>query len=437
MKIEDFPGEMQPYVMPGAGGRYVYRCIHCNGTYGIDKLLYTCPECGSVLLIEDAEWERLRSIPGPLWRKIFDYRGMLNNQALKGIYRYHELIGSVIPLEAVVYLGEGHTPVVAGNDRLAHWVGRPFFFKNDGQNPSASFKDRGIAVAVDCARRFGLNRAIIASSGNAGASAAAYAARAGIELTAVVPESTPPGKVLQAASHGAKLIRVRGGYSNSYAVCRALAERHGLFNLTTTFVNPYATEGYKTLGYELFLQLGRAPDWVVLPVGAGPILAATHRAFRDLARMGVIDRVPRLACVQAERCGPISAAFLENAASVAACADAKPTLATGIDDALRGYEDDGDYTLGCIRESGGAAALLDEAEIAASVRMLASEGICAEPAAAVGAMALSKLTGSGAIRPEDSVVVVVTGHGLKNPLPPGGAEAPVVSTAEEALRLIR
>jgi len=398
--------------------RYELTCGRC-GRAARREPAYKCPECGGIL---EFKYERAP-------------RALAEGAPAEGVFRFADLL----PVEggAHVTLHEGGTPLVP-SARIAREAGLSrLFFKLEGSNPSASFKDRGIAVAVDCARRFGLNRAIIASSGNAGASAAAYAARAGIELTAVVPESTPPGKVLQAASHGAKLIRVRGGYSNSYAVCRALAERHGLFNLTTTFVNPYATEGYKTLGYELFLQLGRAPDWVVLPVGAGPILAATHRAFRDLARMGVIDRVPRLACVQAERCGPISAAFLENAASVAACADAKPTLATGIDDALRGYEDDGDYTLGCIRESGGAAALLDEAEIAASVRMLASEGICAEPAAAVGAMALSKLTGSGAIRPEDSVVVVVTGHGLKNPLPPGGAEAPVVSTAEEALRLIR
>ncbi|HAA02875.1 MAG TPA: threonine synthase, partial [Syntrophobacteraceae bacterium] len=147
MKLDDFPAEIQPYLVPQPSGTYLYRCISCGAEYGVEKLLYTCPQCRSVLLIKDMDWQRLKHIPGTMWRKIFDYRGMLTLPAVRGIYRFHELLGSIIPLDSVIYLGEGHTPVVAGNERLSRWTGLPFYFKNDGQNPSASFKDRGMASA--------------------------------------------------------------------------------------------------------------------------------------------------------------------------------------------------------------------------------------------------------------------------------------------------
>jgi threonine synthase len=153
MKLDEFPVEIQPYVMPQPGGKYVYRCFSCHSEYGVEKLLYTCPECGSVLMIKDLEWQRLKEIPGSTWRKVFDYRSMLTLPELRGIYRYHELLGSLMPLDSIVYLGEGHTPVVAGNDRLCQWAGMPLSFKNDGQNPSASFKDRGMASAFSYLKR--------------------------------------------------------------------------------------------------------------------------------------------------------------------------------------------------------------------------------------------------------------------------------------------
>ena len=182
MKIEEFPTDIQSHLIPEARSGLMYRCLGCQGEHPIEKLLYTCPDCGQVLLIFDRNFSRLKEISGNTWRRLFDYRRMLKIPALKGIYRYHEFIGPVIPLNAVVYLGEGHTPVVEANSGLQERVALRFFFKNDGQNPSASFKDRGMASALSYIRFLvdtGLVSdvlAICASTGDTSAAAALYGA---------------------------------------------------------------------------------------------------------------------------------------------------------------------------------------------------------------------------------------------------------------------
>lgn len=148
MRASDFPDEIRPHLFPQPTGDLIYRCLQCEEVFSIESLLYTCPECKSVLLIEDRERERLKQYSGSFWRRLFDHRRMLNHPALKGIFLFYELIAPVIPLKDIIYLGEGHTPVVQANDVLQEWVGLDFYFKNDGQNPSASFKDRGMACAL-------------------------------------------------------------------------------------------------------------------------------------------------------------------------------------------------------------------------------------------------------------------------------------------------
>ncbi|MBW2355301.1 MAG: threonine synthase, partial [Deltaproteobacteria bacterium] len=152
MNPEALSAPWKDMVVPRCAGRLVYRCLGCGERFGIERLLYTCPACRQVLLIEDEDFDRLRAVDGATWRQLFDYRKMLTIPALKGIYRYHEFIGPVIPLEAIVYLGEGHTPVVEASPLLQERAGMRFFFKNDGQNPSASFKDRGMASAFSYIR---------------------------------------------------------------------------------------------------------------------------------------------------------------------------------------------------------------------------------------------------------------------------------------------
>ena len=137
MKLNDFPKEIQAAILPRHAGELIYGCLGCSREFGIEKLLYVCPDCGQVLLIHDLNFKQLSLTAGAEWRRIFDYRKLLNMPALKGIYRYHEFIGPVIPLDAAVYLGEGHTPVVEANAKLQKKVGLRFYFKNDGQDRRA------------------------------------------------------------------------------------------------------------------------------------------------------------------------------------------------------------------------------------------------------------------------------------------------------------
>src|SRR4030042_1313888 len=137
MRLDQFPEDIRPYLLPEPKGEMVYRCLGCHGELGIERLLYTCPECGSVLMLENKKADRLQAVGGDRGRRIFDFRRMLNEQSLKGIFRYYEFIAPVIPLDHIVYLGEGHTPLVEANRRLKKQVGADFFFKISGLNPRA------------------------------------------------------------------------------------------------------------------------------------------------------------------------------------------------------------------------------------------------------------------------------------------------------------
>ncbi len=182
MRLSEFTPADRELAQVAPGGELIYKCLGCGHSHGIENLLYTCPDCGAVLLIEDQDFERFKALPGPDWRRRFDLRSMLNDPAVKGIFRYHELIASIVPADSVLYLGEGHTPLVEATALLRDAVGCSFAFKNDGQNPSASFKDRGMAVALSFLnflikhRGAGNILSVCASTGDTSASAALYAA---------------------------------------------------------------------------------------------------------------------------------------------------------------------------------------------------------------------------------------------------------------------
>ena len=182
MRSSEFPAEIRPHLLPSPSGDLTYRCLDCKQAFAIESLLYTCPECKGILMIEDRMQDRLKDYGGSLWRDLFDYRKMLNIPALKGIFLFYELVAPVIPLQDIIYLGEGHTPIVQANESLREWVGMDFYFKNDGQNPSASFKDRGMACALSylnyLIRSRGLTEvlSICASTGDTSAAAALYSA---------------------------------------------------------------------------------------------------------------------------------------------------------------------------------------------------------------------------------------------------------------------
>ncbi|MCE5335296.1 MAG: threonine synthase [Desulfobacteraceae bacterium] len=320
MRTDQFPSEIRQSVLPEVAGNYSYKCLGCGGRFGIDELLYTCPSCGSVLLIEDTEWERLKNVPGPEWRKIFDYRRMVNNPALRGIYRFHELIGSIIPLEDIISLGEGQTPAIAANERMSDWAGIRFFFKNDGQNPSASFKDRGMASAFSylnfLIKKRGVRDvlAICASTGDTSASAALYASYlAGNVKSAVL---LPRGKVTpqqlgQPLGAGAKVIEIPGVFDDCMKVVEYLSE-----NFSVALMN--SKNAWRILGQESYsYEIAQDFDYevgdlaVVVPIGNAGNITAVMAGFLKLYDLKIIDSLPAILGVQSEHANPVYLYYLE------------------------------------------------------------------------------------------------------------------------------
>ena len=249
---------------------------------------------------------------------------------------------------------------------------------------------------------------LCASTGNSAVSVAAYGARVGLPVQCLVADAMPPDKLEPIAAAGARLRPVAGTYSDAHAEASVLAARLGWANLTTTYVNPFMLEGDKTLGFELFEQLGRAPDAVVVPVGAGPLLGAVGKAFAELRAAGRWVRSgPRLFAVQAAGCAPIARAFREGAP---VRAWGRPdTAAGGIADPLAGYVADGDRTLAAVRASGGAAIAVGDDEMAqAADQLAAGDGVTVELSAAAAAAGWLRLRDQGRIAADDLTVLVLT-----------------------------
>jgi threonine synthase len=364
-------------------------CHSCSWRGEISNL-YSCPVCGSSLLVAYAGTYELP-----------------NGVVDEGIWRYRRFLPVSADSEPVT-LGEGATPTLQTR-RLDPSGG--LLLKNETVNPTGSFKDRPVAVAATVARELGLSGLVCASTGNTGVAVAAYAARAGLPAACVVPEATPAAKTAQIGAVGARIVRVRGNYSDAYALARA-AESYGWANLTSTYINPYMLEGDKTVAYEIFEQLGkRIPDWVVVPVGAGPLLAAIHKGFEELGVSG-----PRMVAAQAAACAPVVSAFESGAKEVSEWEHFVETAASSIADPLRGYPEDGTRTLSVVRQSGGTAIAVSEEETRqATIELARSEGLLVEPGAAVAVAAYRKLAAQAVVSTGERAVVVLTGHGLKDP----------------------
>jgi threonine synthase len=354
---------------------------------------------------------------------------------LPGMWRFAGRL-PITPDTFWLSMGEGGSPLVPAAD-AAGWCGvERLSFKLDHLNPSGSFKDRATAVGVAQAVSRRATAVVCASSGNAAGSTAAYAARAGLPAVVLMPEAVPPGKAAVAGAHGATVLRVRGDYSNSFRAARELAARFGWINLTTTFVNPVAVAGLKSAGYELAGQLAEPPDWIVIPVGSGPLVHGIVTAFRELRDAGEIAVLPRILGVQAEGCAPIAEAFARDAAEVTPWEDVR-TRISAISDPLRGYPSDGTYTLRLVRETNGAMAAVADADAEEAANRLAHrEGLLIESGAAAGLAAVRSLREEGTIRAGETVVCMLTGHGVKT-LSSRVEDSPVVTGTDEAADRLR
>ena len=320
MKAEDFPRDIRSNLMPSHNGHLIYRCLGCGKEYGIKELLYICPECRQVLLIYDENFDRLKDISGAQWQRIFDYRKMLNIDALKGIYRYHEFIGPVIPLDSIVYLGEGHTPLIAANPAMQEKVGVKFFFKNDGQNPSASFKDRGMASALSYIN-FMVHKgylsdvlAVCASTGDTSAAAALYASylQPKVKSAVLLPhKKVTPQQLSQPLGSGAAVYEIPGVFDDCMKVVEALSEHYSVALLNSK--NAWRILGQESYSYEIAQEmeydLSRAA--LVVPIGNAGNITAIMSGFLKFFDAGIIDSLPKIIGVQSRHANPVYRYYLE------------------------------------------------------------------------------------------------------------------------------
>lgn len=327
--------------------------------------------------------------------------------SVRGLWRYRAALAADVA--DPISLGEGGTPLV----RRAWGVGSPLF-KCEWFAPTGSFKDRGASVMLSVLREQGVTRVIEDSSGNGGAAIAGYGAAGGLDVTVFAPASTSPAKLVQARAYGATIELVEGPREASQSAAIAASEAVGGFYASHNW-QPFFLEGVKTLAYEIWEDLGfRAPDAVVLPVGAGSGLLGCAFGFAELFSAGSIDRVPRLYAAQPLNCSPIDAAYLQGAEAAAEPErPVTPTIAEGtaIRHPIRLRE-----ILAAIRDSGGGTAAIPEAGIGAAHTRLARAGLYVEPTSATAVAAYEDLVARGEILPVETTVVVLTGAGLKSPV---------------------
>jgi threonine synthase len=373
-----------------------------------------CRECGRAYPAEAqhvCEW-----CFGPL-EVAYDYdaiRAVVSRERVAAgplsIWRYADLLPA--SAEGAVSLGAGFTPLVRA-DRLAAELGlSELWIKNDTLNPTGSFKDRVVSVALTKAQELGFKVAACASTGNLANSVAAHAAHAGMESVVFIPHDLEPAKVAMTAVFGGRLIAVEGNYDDVNRLCAELAGENPSWAFVNVNVRTYYAEGSKTLAFEVAEQLGwQVPDHVVVPVGSGSQLTKVQKGFEELELVGLVEpgRPVRVSGAQAAGCSPVAAAFAAGADSV------KPVKPSTIAKSLAiGDPADGPYALDAVRSSGGGFGSVSDEEVVEGIGLLArTEGIFAETAGGVTIASLVQLVDSGVVRPEERVVALVTGNGLK------------------------
>src|ERR1041385_8487204 len=374
-------------------------CALCGLKHEAQRLLNLCRECGKPLLVR-YDLDRAKQ--------------SLTKESLIGrrsdLWRYRELL-PVADDANIVTLGEGWTPLLRA-DRLGHSVGiHELYIKDEGQNPTQSFKARGMAAAVSMAKELGATKLAVPSAGNAAGALAAYAARAGLKSYIFMPRDTPRANVVECEQTGARVTLMDGLITDCGAEVGRRKEKEGWFDVST-LKEPYRVEGKKTLGYEVAEQLNwELPDVIIYPTGGGTGLIGMWKAFDEMEQMGWIgNRRPRMVTLQAEGCAPIVRAFEEGNRF----ADEFPNAATTAS-GLRVPKAIGDFLiLDALRASGGTAvSVTDEELIAATGEIGAAEGIFCAPEGAACLPALRKLIESGEVHKHESVVLFNTGSGVK------------------------
>ncbi len=362
------------------------RCVNCGREYPESIWLFKCLSCNGLL-------------EAKVNLKINHVNFQRNAD---GIWRFQDLLPKV---SEIVSLNEGNTPLIKSREF------ENLYFKFEGLNPTGSFKDRGISVAVSLAKSNGIKKIIVASTGNTAASAAAYAARAGMECTVVIPKGkVAKGKLFQTMLHGANIMEIEGNFDEALSyVINKIKEEKEIYPINS--FNPWRIEGQKTLSFELYEKL-EIVDNVIVPVGNAGNISAIWKGFKELYELKIIDKMPKMIGVQAEGASPIAEAW-EKGLEKPIFFEKPETIATAI---RIGKPVNWQKALKAVRESGGIFVKVKDEEIMEAQKRLARhEGIGAEPASAAAFAAFLKVKRRNLINKYQKTVVVLTGHALKDP----------------------
>jgi threonine synthase len=403
----------------GAGA--VQRCLlpSCGAGYGIREQIYVCPRCGGPLEIDCAleGFKQARDLP-----KLWDSRAASRDpRDRSGVWRYRELL----PFDdraPIITLFEGNTPLYEA-PRSAKYAGLSALrLKHQGCNPTSSFKDTGMTVAVTQAALLGARTVVCASTGNTAASLAAYAARAELQCAILLPQGQiSPAKLAQSMDYGAIVCEIAGNFDDCMRLIGELADEPLIYIANS--INPFRIEGQKTVAFEILEQCEwRVPDHVVVPGGNMGHSSALGKGFDEMLRLGLMDRLPKLSVIQAEGAAPLAHLFasleskghtdVENFTSQIDFIQHPRTLATAI---KIGAPVSWKKALRAVLRSHGSIITVTEQEIADAKAIIGRDGIGCEPASATTVAGIRKLVGAGKIRAEESVIGVLTGHVLKDP----------------------
>ena len=380
-------------------------CIRCNAEYEIAGIRYTC-DCGGTLDVR----HDLAAMDGAALKAEWEKRWKMKRGAMSsGVWRYKELILN-LPDDQIVTRQEGNTRLYEAG-KAGEYAGlNNFLLKHEGENPTGSFKDRGMTCGATAAQMFGAKTVACASTGNTSASMASYAAVAGMESVIFIPEGKIAyGKLAQALAFGGKTLQIEGNFDDAMALVQDVCQELNIYLLNS--INPFRIEGQKAIGFEVLQQLDwEVPDWFIIPGGNLGNNSALSKGLAELLELGIIDRLPKIAIIQAEGSNPLYRMW-KNKTEYAPVLD-PDTIATAIkignpvswEKALRGLD-----------QCGGVVEQVTEQEIMDAKAMVDAAGIGAEPASCCSVAGAKKLVDAGIIDPEEKVVGILTGNVLKDP----------------------
>jgi len=368
------------------------KCLFCQKKYPLDLFHLFCPECNEPLLVT-------HSVPSP----------EIHYNKKYPLERYFDYL-PIKKRNPEFCLGEGSTPLLKLSRLMERFDLPEVFAKNEMQNPTASFKDRGTVIAVHKALTMGVNSIGTVSTGNMAASTAAYGARAGIKTWVLVSESTSEEKIYSAAVHGAIILKVKGDYGELFYKSLKIGEKNRIYFMNST--DPFRIEGYKVTAFELFDQFKeKAPSYIIVPVSSGGHIIGLMKAFKELKKRQKITKYPNFIGVQPEKASPITNAFLKKEPKCTRIKKAN-TLAQSINNPA---PPGGNIVLEMIREMKGQMIKVSDIEILRAQSLLASyEGLFCLPASAATLAGLFKLKREKKLDPQDQIVLIITGAGFKN-----------------------